>query len=300
MISPGLMSISSSSREGVAQLLELRAKAAVEHDVADRRDHAADQRGIDRDVELDAPAGARRERALEPRALRVVERRGRGDARLHEARRGVGELLELGADRVEVDQAALVDHVGEEVAHDRGEREPLAQRAQHRAALRHRVERPEQRVAQRGLGFEQRRDPRELAADLRDRARLVGEREQRARIAPGRGRAAHRLLPRLGARATRSMNSSISRSRSCAVTFSRRIPAASSTASCDGLLAQSRARAAQLVLDRGRRVGADPLGGRARVGEQARALGLGALAARSARISASSRSRSTSRRCHCA
>ena len=74
------------------------------------RDHAADQRGIDRDLELDVAAGARaRARAGAARAARRRAGRAATTRACDEPGRRVGEPLELGADRVEVDQAALVD-----------------------------------------------------------------------------------------------------------------------------------------------------------------------------------------------
>ena len=75
VISPGLMSIglvlieraAVAAREAGAELTELRAQAAVEDEVADLRDGAADERGVDRDLELDLPPVRARERAPEPR-----------------------------------------------------------------------------------------------------------------------------------------------------------------------------------------------------------------------------------------
>ena len=134
-------------QQGVSELGELRPQAAVEDDI--RRPRATAPPISDGSTATSSST-RRPVRAASARSSRSRCSLASGAAEVTRAltptRRRVGELLELGADRVEVDEAPLVDEEGQEVPDHGVEPEALADGAQHRAALGHWMQRPEQRA----------------------------------------------------------------------------------------------------------------------------------------------------------
>src|SRR5262245_11614079 len=192
VISAGLMSIDRSSLlellgETDVELRQLGSQAAVEDHAADAGDRAAQQRGIDALLQLDLFAGPLRQRAAQPLALVVAQPDRRDDPGPHPARGLVGEPAELLVDGVEVDQPAAVDQIGQEVGDGAAGAHPRGEIAQHRAALRDRMQRPEDRVLQVGALAEQAPQLGQLAADLLCTSLFSGQREEGARVAAGRG-----------------------------------------------------------------------------------------------------------------
>src|SRR5262249_34506589 len=83
------------SRELRAELRELGAQAAVEDEVADAGDEAADQLRVDADFEIDRATDAARERLANAVELRGVERRRRQELAADAAGGLLGEPREL-------------------------------------------------------------------------------------------------------------------------------------------------------------------------------------------------------------
>src|SRR5574338_157539 len=216
-------------RQALAQLAQLRAQRAVVDHVAHLRDDASEQRRLDGDGERHLAPDALRERLPDPLALLVAELARRADARLHDPRPLVGEPRVLGADRVEHHQPAAVDQIREKMTQQLARAEPLGHRQHHAAALGDGVQRLEQHVGEALVRGQQPPERVEVAAHLAHLAGLLGELEQRVRVAACGGGAGHQACPR-GCCSMRATNSSTSRARSAPWSCSRRSFSASSIA----------------------------------------------------------------------
>src|SRR5262249_18836102 len=134
------------SRELRAELRELGAQAAVEDEVADAGDEAADQLRVDADFEIDRATDAARERLANAVELRGAERRRRQELAADAAGGLLGEPRELVADRREVARPALIDQERTEVREERREPERAGELRQRAAALARRMDRMDEDV----------------------------------------------------------------------------------------------------------------------------------------------------------
>jgi hypothetical protein len=150
-------------QEGVSERTELGAEAAVEDDAAYDCDRTADQLGIDAQLDLDFVPRTRRECLAQALELTVCQRAGRDDLRLYATSRFVGEPFELVADASEVDETPLIDEERQEVANGAARARTFADRSQHRASLRYRMQRPEESVLEIRARLEESCDLQELA-----------------------------------------------------------------------------------------------------------------------------------------
>jgi hypothetical protein len=82
---------------------------------------------------------------------------------LYATSRFVGEPFELVADAGEVDETPLIDEERQEVANGAARARTFADRSQHRASLRYRMQRPEESVLEIRARLEESCDLQELA-----------------------------------------------------------------------------------------------------------------------------------------
>src|SRR4249919_3541409 len=99
------------------QATELALERAIDHHVAGVDHGAADQRGVDRGLDLDVAAEALLQRGLDAFQLAVAQRGRRGDARLDHALRFGAQLLEQAGDFRQQHEAAVDGQQVEEAAH---------------------------------------------------------------------------------------------------------------------------------------------------------------------------------------
>src|SRR4249919_183870 len=99
------------------QATELALERAIDHHVAGVDHGAADQRGVDRGLDLDLATEALLQRGLDAFELAVTHRGGRGDARLDHAFRFGAQFLEQAGDFRQQREAAVDGQQVEEAAH---------------------------------------------------------------------------------------------------------------------------------------------------------------------------------------
>src|SRR5581483_7883844 len=179
----------------LAQLEELRAHAAVVHDVAELRDQPADDGRVLALVEQHGLARLALERRLEPRLQHRIERPHGGHRRAH----APGVLVDQRAVRArDVGQradASLVEQQHDEVAHRLRQREPARHVLEHQAALLEREHRILQRHAQLGRARERLGGAIQLLAERVVGLLLNAERQERLGVAAGERAGDHEGVP---------------------------------------------------------------------------------------------------------